>query len=225
MIENPSPHDGLGLFVRLRLWVSELIYSFTFVTLTRDGSWRNELFVALAPKSGDRVLSLGKSGLSSVISLERLYPEVHFTGVDQSPKAVKEISWPLSDKKPGNAIVTNAPLRGSLPFEASSFDIVICMLALHEVLPDDKLGFVSELARLLRHGGTLHMAEFDSPENPGEGRILAFASRIFGPDAIAPHRDGSWMKVLVKGGFTTVKLQSSHSVGIGRISFLKARKR
>ena len=224
-MENPSKRVGPGLFIRLRLWASKRIYRLTFATLNRDESWRSEFFIALAPRPGDRVLNLGKSGLSSVISLGRRYPETHFTGVDQSPKAVKGISQTLADKMPRNVIVTNAPLRRSFPFEAGSFDIVICMLALHEVLPDEKLGFVSELARLLRHGGTLHMAEFDSPKNPGEGRILEFASRIRGPDAVAPHRDGSWTKVLAKGGFTNVRWQSSHSVGIGRISFVKARKR
>ena len=77
----------------------------------------------------------------------------------------------------------------------------------------------------MRRGGTLHVADFDKPENRGEGRILEFARRISGPAAVSPHMNGSWTEYLAKGGLTGVRRQSSSSIGIGRISVVKARKR
>lgn len=99
------------------------------------------------------------------------------------------------------------------------------MLGLHDSPPGDKLRIVKEIARVVRHGGTLHVADFDTPEDPREGRILEFAKRIAGAAAVAPHMDGSWTECLAKGGLTGVRRQSSSSIGTGRISVVKAGKR
>ena len=99
------------------------------------------------------------------------------------------------------------------------------MLGQQERTSEEKLRNDKELVRVVRRGGTLHVADFDKPETPREGRILEFARRVSGPAAVAPHVDGSWTECLGKGGLTGVRRQSSYSIGIGRISVVKARKR
>ena len=56
-------------------------------------------------------------------------------------------------------------------------------------------------------------------------RILELGKRISGADALAPHFNGSRVDVLAKGGLAGAIRQSSHSIGIARISIVKARKR
>src|SRR5258707_964149 len=58
-----------------------------------------------------------------------------------------------------------------------------------------------------------------------DDRILDFARRISGSAAAEPHMNGTWTECLTKGGLAGVRRQSSHSIGIGRISVVKARKR
>ena len=214
-----------GLIVRFRYWVAKLIYDVSFVILVRDGSWQEEVFESLAPKAGDRILDFGPGSSSTAVSLALRYPEATFIGADPSSKAVEKARRNVAQKEIGNVSVIDTTLLGKLPFDAGSFDKAVCMLGLHDRPPEEKLRIVKEIVRVVRRGGTLHVADFDKPENRGEGRILEFARRISGPAAVAPHINGSWTECLAKGGFTGVRRQSSCSIGIGRISVVKARKR
>ena len=213
------------MFVRFRYWVAKLIYHGSFVLLVRDGSWQEEVFEALAPKAGDRILDFGPGSTSTAMSLALGYPEATFVAADPSSKAVENARRSVARKKLGNISVVAVVPDGKLPFDAGSFDKAVCMLGLHDRPPDEKLRIVKELVRIVRRGGTLHVADFDKPENPREGGILEFARRISGAAAVAPHMDGSWTQCLAKGGLIGVRRQSSYSIGIGRISAMKARKR
>jgi SAM-dependent methyltransferase len=225
VVEPSTNYDKRGWFFRFRLWASKLIYNLIFAVLVRDGSWQEGLFACLAPKIGDRILILGLGSLSSAISLARRYPEATFIGVDPNVKDVEEMRRSVVREPLANVSVVDAPRSGKLPFDAASFDTALCILALHGSPPDEKIGIVKEIVRVLRRGGTLHVADFDKPENRGEGGILEFGRRISGSAAVASHVDGSWTGVLAKVGLAGIKRQSSHSIGIGRISIVRARKR
>lgn len=214
-----------GIVFRLRYWIAKLIYHGSFVLLVRDGRWQQEVFEALAPKAGDRILDFGPGSASTATSLALRYPEATFVAADPSSNGVENARRSVAQKKLENISLVDITLDGKLPFDAGSFDKAVCMLGLHDSLPEEKLRIVKELVRVVRRGGTLHVADFDKPENPREGRILEFARRISGQTAVAPHIDGSWTECLGKGGLTGVRRQSSCSLGIGRISVVKARKR
>jgi ubiquinone/menaquinone biosynthesis C-methylase UbiE len=226
MVAKPSTkYNPLGLLVHFRFWVAKLIYNLGFALLVRDESWQEELFASLAPRAGDRILDFGPGSSSSAISLALRYPEATFVIVDSNSKAAERVRLRAVRKQLRNITVIHASLPGKLPLNAGSFDAIICMLALHDIPPDEKLGIIKEMTRVLRHGGTLRAVDFDKPENPGERRVLEFARRISGTAAVAPHFNGSWVDVLAKGGLAGAIRQSSHSIGIGRISIVKARKR
>lgn len=226
MVDDPSTeHEVPGLFFRFRYWVAKLIYEVIFVILVRDGSWQEGIFESLAPKAGDRVLDVGPGSSFTALSLALRYPEATFVGLEPSSRAAEKARSKAAQKEIRNLSVIVAPIHGALPFDASSFDKVVCMLGLHDCPPAEKLGIVKEIMRIVRRGGTFHVADFDKPENRAEGGILEFARRISGPAAIASHVNGSWIQFLAKGGFAGVRRQSSHSIGIGRISVVKARKR
>jgi SAM-dependent methyltransferase len=224
-LEPATPYERPTLFFRIRYWIAKLIYNGFFVILVRDGSWQEGAFESLAPKEGDRILYLGAGISTTAISLALRFPEATFTGLEPSPKAADKVRSKIVRKGVPNLSVVVAPLHAALPFEPGSFDKVVCMLGFHDFQPAEKLGVVKEVARIVRRGGTFHVSDFDKPENPGEGGILEFVRRISGEDAVASHVDGSWPQFLSKGGFAGVRRQSSHSIGIGRISVAKARKR
>ncbi|MBR1208111.1 MULTISPECIES: class I SAM-dependent methyltransferase [unclassified Bradyrhizobium] len=226
MVVKPSTEcEAPGLFVRFRYWVAKLIYEVIFVILVRDGSWQEGVFESLAPKAGDRVLDVGPGSSFTALSLALRFPEATFVGLEPSSRAAEKARSKAAQKEIRNLSVIVAPIHGALPFDASSFEKVVCMLGLHDCPPAEKLGIVKEIMRIVRRGGTFHVADFDKPENRGEGGILEFARRISGPAAVASHVNGSWIQFLAKGGFAGVRRQSSHSIGIGRISVVKARKR
>jgi len=226
MIVQPKRRcEAPGLFIRLRYLVAKFIYDVIFVVLVRDGSWQEGVVTSLAPKADDRILDFGTGSSSTAVSLALRYPKAAFVGVDPSSRAVEKARRTILRKKLRNISIVSAPLPGKLPFDASSFDKAVCMLGFHDRSPEEKLRVAKEIARVLRRGGTLHVADFDKPENRSEGGILEFARRISGSAAAEPHMNGTWTECLTKGGLAGVRRQSSHSIGIGRISVVKARKR
>lgn len=225
MGKSSTKHDKPRLSVQCRLWAAKLMYDVSFAILVRSTSWQEDLFVSLAPKPGDRILDLGPGSSSSAIPLAVRYPEATFVIVDPNAKAAERMRLRAARKRLRNIVVMHASLPGRLPLNAETFDTVICMLALHDNPPDEKLGMIKEVARVLRHGGTMRAVDFDKPENPDEGRILELGSRIAGAAAMVPHFNGSWVDLLAKGGLSGARRQSSCSVGIGRLSIVRARKR
>jgi len=225
VIESSPEHTAPGAFVRLRYRVAKLIYDSISGLIVRAGNWQEELFGSLAPKPGDRILDFGRGNSSSSILLALRYPEAKVVGMESSCEAARRLRSKATRHRIRNLLVVVAPFHGPLPFHAASFEKVVCRLGLHDFPPNAKLAIVKEIARVIRRGGTFHVADFDKAESPGEGGILELAGRISGPAAVAAHMDGSWTEFLTKAGFASVRRQSSHSIGFGRISAVKARKR
>jgi ubiquinone/menaquinone biosynthesis C-methylase UbiE len=225
VIKSSIKQGSPGLLVRYRFWVAKLFYNLSFAILARDASWQEELVAYLKPKAGDRILNFGPHSSSTAISLALRYPEATFVIVDPNSKAAERMRLSAARKQLGNITVVHASLLGKLPLNAGSFDAVICTLALHDSPPEEKLGIIKEMGRVLRHGGTLRAVDFDKPENAKERRILELAGRISGVAAVTPHFDGSWVDFLAKAGLAGASRMSSHSFESGRISIVKARKR
>ncbi len=125
----------------------------------------------------------------------------------------------------GNVVVIGTSLDMRLPFGANSFDKIVCTITLHDCLPDEKNRIVHEFRRVLRHGGTLHVADYDKPETPRESAVLTLARYISGAAAVEPHVSGSWTGGLTRAGFSAIRRQSSVSIGSGRILLVEAQKR
>lgn len=213
------------VFVRFRYWVSKLVYEIIFTLLVRDGSWQESLLISLSPKTGERILNFGDGSSLSAVSFAIRYPDTAFVGVDPNVRAVEKARRKILRKKLRNVSVVSVPRQGKLDFEVSSFDKAVCILGLHDRQPEQKLHIIEEITKVMLRNGTLHVADLDKPNNRGESRILELARRISGSAAVEPHINGTWTELLAKGRLAGVRRQSSHSVGIGRITIVKARKR
>ncbi len=223
-IEPQSEYQPSGLFDRIRLCLIKLVYETMFVVMVRDASWQDPLFASLAPKANSRILSFGRGSVSVARALARRFPEASVIGADPNPRAVESARRSLSRSDIPNLQLIDAPLRGRMSLDAGSFDNVVLVLMFYNRLPKDKTALAKEMLRLLRRGGTLHVAAYDQPAVPKERALLTLTRYFSGPAAADPHLDGSWTEFLAQAGFTGIKRQSSLSIGVARISVIKARK-
>lgn len=69
----------------------------------------------------------------------------------------------------------------TLPFDSNSFDAVVCQFGL--MFFENRCAAIEEMVRVLRHGGHLAVAVWDSLENtPGYAAITGLLERLFGDE-------------------------------------------
>ena len=100
-------------------------------------------------------------GTAPMISLLTVrYPEAHFTGIDITPKMIEVAK---AKRLPNTTFVCGDCEH--LPFDADSFDVVICSQSFHHY--PNPLNFLKSVKRCLRPGGRLILRDMTMP-----GRVL-----------------------------------------------------
>jgi SAM-dependent methyltransferase len=168
-------------------------------------------------RAGERLLEVSAEGFSSCAELARRYPTAHFATAH--PKAAAS-----------SAFVTLSNLEHlpcceeRIQAGGASFDKVVCALALHALQPHEKVALLKEMRRVLRPGGTLHLADFDVPSTPRKGRALRVTSHLFGPDSAKSHLDGTWLSMIEQAGFARVRRVKCCSEILGEVAIVRARR-
>jgi ubiquinone/menaquinone biosynthesis C-methylase UbiE len=113
------------------------------------------------PKEGMSILDVG-CGTGSHLEIYQRYPCDLF-GIYPSPSMLEIARAKLEDRvdlRLGNA--------SELPYEDTSFDLVIAMLTLHEMRPATRFDVINEMKRVLKDNGRLLWIDF----HPGPIRSI-----------------------------------------------------
>jgi ubiquinone/menaquinone biosynthesis C-methylase UbiE len=142
-----------------------------------------EMTVKLANvKPGDRILDAGCGTGSLAIRLkQRFGPDIEVIGLDASPEMIGMAEFKAEEA--GLAIPFRVGLMEDLPFPDRYFDRVIASLVLHHLPKDIKQQAFTEIARVLKAGGTFLAVDFEPPENRVLNRLWI---RIGGAEVMSP---------------------------------------
>jgi SAM-dependent methyltransferase len=202
---------------RLYLRLFRMTLRVGYRSALKTGLWRDELIKAVAPGAGERILEVSAEGFSSSAELARRYPTAHFTAVH--PKATSLGAFAFLSN------LEHLPCcDGRIQASGASFDKVVCALALHALQPQEKIALLKEMRRVLRSGGTLHLADLDVPSTPRKGSALRATSHLFGPDSAKPHLDGTWFNMIERAGFARVRREKTCSEILGQVAIVRARR-
>jgi len=109
------------------------------------------------PRSGERVVDVGcGAGLDSLIAARMVAPTGHVIGVDMTPTMLAKAAASARAMALGN-VEFRAGLGEQLPVEDAWADVVISNGVLN--LIPDKSAALAEMARVLRPGGRLQIAD------------------------------------------------------------------
>jgi ubiquinone/menaquinone biosynthesis C-methylase UbiE len=136
----------------------------------RETAWKTRLLEQAGLRAGQRVLDLGCGTGTLAVQIKRREPGVAMFGVDGDPRVLER-----ARAKAARAAVDvelEQALADHLPYPDASFDRVLSSLVLHHLARDVKLGALQEVRRVLRPGGSFHLADFGPPVS-AVGRLAA----------------------------------------------------
>ena len=166
------------------------------------------------PKKGMALLDVG-CGTGLHLDLYRKY-QCALYGIDPSPSMLE-----IAQKRLGDAAKLHLGDASDMPYEDEYFDLVIAMLALHEMRPATRSAVVQEMKRVLKPSGHMLLIDFHpGPIRPLQGwwtKLIITLSEIAAgrehfrnyrqfmaikglPSLISEHRLAVEKKRMVSGG-------------------------
>lgn len=192
------------------------------VRLMREREFKNRLLEQAGPGSGQRILDIGcGTGTLALLVKERV-PEADVVGVDADPEILERARAKAAAA--GVEVQFDRALSTELPYEDESFDLVLSTLFFHHLTGDNKRRTATQIARILRAGGELHVADFGPPADPLMW-VLFGSVRLF--DGIEQTRDnaaGSMPEIFDGGGLEQATQTDRLRTAFGTLALYRARR-
>jgi ubiquinone/menaquinone biosynthesis C-methylase UbiE len=187
---------------------------------TRERAFKRRLLDHAAIAPGERVLDIGCGTGTLAIEVIRRQPEADAVGLDADPAMLSR----ARDKATQSGVKVEfvAGFSDRLPFGDRSFDVVLSSLFFHHLERPPKEATAREVARVLRPGGRLHVADWGPPDG-GLMRALSTSIRVF--DGDAPTRDnlgGALPTIFEAAGLANVRERGDFRTAWGRMVLLSA---
>jgi ubiquinone/menaquinone biosynthesis C-methylase UbiE len=183
---------------------------------TRERTFKARLLEQLDPRPAQHVLDLACGTGTLARAIAEREPRADVVGVDGDPEMLAR----ARAKAPG--LRFDEAMAQDLPYGDASFDAVVTSLFLHHLTRDAKLAALGEVARILRPGGRLHVADWGRPSDPL--MALAFTGiRLL--DGFEPTRDnvrGDLPAIIESAGLTDARERGRLRTMFGTLAFYSA---
>jgi SAM-dependent methyltransferase len=216
-----APPKSEGRYVpALRFRFLTRLYDPAVRVTTRESEFKRRLLDQAGIVSGHRVLDLGCGTGTLAAMAKRRAPGAELVGLDGDPEVLARARAKTEGE--GLEVRFDEGFSTELPYEDSSFDRVLSTLFFHHLTGEDKRTTATELARVLRPGGELHVADLGRPADPLM-RALVWQVRLFdGREQTRDNVAGSLPAIFADAGFTDARERDRLRTPIGTISLYSA---
>ena len=189
-------------------------------TTMREQRFKAMLLDQAELRPGQRVLDLGcGTGTLALMAAER-EPGLEVVGLDADPEILARARGKAAAA--GAEIQFDQGLSTDLPYEDESFDRVCSMLFFHHLKPADKRRTAAEVARVLRPGGQLHVADFGPPGDPLMHAAFLIVRLFDGREETQEHLNGRLPSIFEEGGLSEASTHASLRTFMGRLYLYRA---
>lgn len=165
---------------------------------------------------GQRVLEIGCGTGNLAVRVQRAQPGVTVVGSDPDPLALARARRKARHLA---GIRFEHGYAQRLPYPDASFDRVFSALMLHHLDHDTKVAAAAEVARVLRPGGSLHLADFAGHAHGPHGFL---ARRMARSGHLADNQGDGIPRLLTGAGLDCTEVASSRHPVMGLISYYRA---
>lgn len=135
----------------------------------------NMLLLTSAIRPGSLVVDLACGPANLLIEMAKLHPEANFIGVDLSPEMLRWAEELKASSSVTNVQFIEADITDIRALKSDSADLVMSTLSLHHLPNQSLLGnCFSEIARILRPGGHVHLMDFASLKRSATARYFVY---------------------------------------------------
>jgi ubiquinone/menaquinone biosynthesis C-methylase UbiE len=173
-------------------------------------------------RAGESVLDLGAGTGTLAIRLKERSPAAQVTGLDADPDVLA-----LARRKAADAGCEIEFIEGfstELPFAGDSFDVVLSTLFFHHLTGPDKRTTLSEVRRVLKPGGRLHVADWGRPSDPLMAALFLSVRALDGFEVTADNARGALPALCGEAGLEDAVERRRFRTVLGTLSLYSARR-
>jgi ubiquinone/menaquinone biosynthesis C-methylase UbiE len=217
-----STRDSRRYVPALRFHLLTGVYDPVVRWTTREATFKRRLIAQAAPAARSRVLDLGCGTGTLALMLKRSQPSVEVVGIDPDREILERARAKARDARLD--IRFDEGFSTDLPYEEEAFDAVLSTLVLHHLTGPDKRQSLREIARVLRPGGELHVADWGRPSDPLM-RVLFLPVRLGdGLEQTRDNAEGALPEIFAQGGLEHAAETGRLRTPFGTLSLYRARK-
>lgn len=186
---------------------------------TRETLFKNALVEQASLKPNQRVLDLACGTGTLTLLLKRCIPRAEVIGIDGDPKILS-----IAKKKArarNVAIRFDQGMSFDLPYADGSFDRVVSSLFFHHLSEENKRKTLSEVLRVLKIDGELHVADWGRPANLLMKIGSRFIQMLDGSETTADNFEGRLPSIIADAGFDRVEQANEFNSLFGTIRLLR----
>lgn len=130
---------------------------------TRETVFKEKLVGQVEIPADGRLLDLACGTATLTIALKKKFPEAKIYGLDGDAKILNIARRKAAAS--GAEINFTESYSTALPYPDEHFDAIVSSLFFHHLTPENKRKTLLEVRRVLKMGGTLHIADWGKPSN------------------------------------------------------------
>ena len=217
------PTEQRGYLPALRFSALTRIYDPVVALTSRERRFKELLVEQAAPAPGQRILDLGCGTGTLAIQVKQREPDAEVVGLDADPAMLSQAREKA--ERAGVELTLTEGFSNELPFEGGSFDRVLSTLFFHHLDPEPKRQTAREIARVLRKGGELHVADWGKPSDPVMAVAFLGIRLLDGFDNTADNVHGELPRIFKDAGLDAAEETNRLRTPLGTMALYRATRR
>jgi len=190
---------------------------------TRETEFKRRLLAEAELKPGERVLDLACGTGTLAIMAKRAEPKAEVIGLDGDLEILRRARQKADEA--GTEIGLDQGLSTELPYPDQAFDTVLSTLFFHHLTLPAKQQTAREIARVLKPGGRLRVADWGRPRDPPMAVLFLGVRMLDGFEQTRENVAGKLPKVFADAGLIWVEEAGGLRTVFGSLAFYRAETR
>lgn len=187
---------------------------------TREAEFKKRLLMQAGLRAGDRVLDLGCGTGTLAIEAKQAQPDAEIVGLDGDSNVLERAR--RKAETAGVEIDFDQGLSTELPYADRSFDAVLSTLFFHHLTGAAKARTAAEIARVLRPGGQLHVADWGRPADPLMGVLFLGVRLLDGFETTNDNAAGALPAIIARAGLEKAEETDRLRTVLGTMALYRA---